>query len=173
MRMMHESRLWVVHLMIKVLMRIRLLEVLVVHLRHRVEETGIVVVLLLLLINRPARGRRLRRRRRREAQLLHIFVFCCVVSPKNKTRRRKKNEATRLKCWGRETRRTAWRSYISGVLPFFQRIRLFKKRRKPQKTKKEGRYFYAKRGEELVGGKCLIPGSHPLSYSTHHNDQKE
>jgi uncharacterized membrane protein YhaH (DUF805 family) len=91
MRMMHESRLWVVHLMIKVL-RIRLLEVLVVHLRHRVEETVVivvvvVVVLLLLLINRPARRRRLRRRRRRmEAQLLHIFVFfLCGVSPeKNK-----------------------------------------------------------------------------------------
>jgi hypothetical protein len=76
MRMMHESRLWVVHLMIKVL-RIRLLEVLVVHLRHRVEETVVivVVVLLLLLINRPARRRRLRRRRRRmEAQLLH-YIF--------------------------------------------------------------------------------------------------
>ena len=60
MRMMHESRLWVsASTMIKVLMRIRLLEVLVVHLRHRVEESGIVVVvLLLLLINRPARGRR-------------------------------------------------------------------------------------------------------------------
>ena len=43
MRMMHESRLWVVHLMIKVL-RIRLLEVLVVHLRHRVEETVVIVV---------------------------------------------------------------------------------------------------------------------------------
>jgi hypothetical protein len=85
MRMMHESRLWVVHLMIKVL-RIRLLEVLVVHLRHRVEETGIVVVLLLLLINRPARRRRLRRRRRRmEAQLLHIFVFfLCGLPRKNK-----------------------------------------------------------------------------------------
>jgi uncharacterized membrane protein len=92
MRMMHESRLWVVHLMIKVL-RIRLLEVLVVHLRHRVEETVVivVVVLLLLLINRPARRRRLRRRRRRmEAQLLHIFVFfLCGVSPE-KTKRRLK-----------------------------------------------------------------------------------
>ena len=95
MRMMHESRLWVVHLMIKVL-RIRLLEVLVVHLRHRVEETVVivvvVVVLLLLLINRPARRRRLRRRRRRmEAQLLHIFVFfLCGVSPeKTKLRRLK------------------------------------------------------------------------------------
>ena len=43
MRMMHESRLWVVHLMIKVL-RIRLLEVLVVHLRHRVEETVVIVL---------------------------------------------------------------------------------------------------------------------------------
>jgi uncharacterized membrane protein len=89
MRMMHESRLWVVHLMIKVL-RIRLLEVLVVHLRHRVEETVVivvVVVLLLLLINRPARRRRLRRRRRRrmEAQLLHIFVFfLCGLPRKNK-----------------------------------------------------------------------------------------
>ena len=93
MRMMHESRLWVVHLMIKVLMRIRLLEVLVVHLRHRVEESGIVVVvLLLLLINRPARGRRLRRRRRMEAQLLHILFFCCVVSPK----KRKKQSDPRL-----------------------------------------------------------------------------
>lgn len=81
---MHESRLWVVHLMIKVL-RIRLLEVLVVHLRHRVEETGIVVVLLLLLINRPARRRRLRRRRRRmEAQLLHILCFLLVWSPQKK-----------------------------------------------------------------------------------------
>jgi len=93
MRMMHESRLWVMHLMIKVL-RIRLLEVLVVHLRHRVEETVVivvVVVLLLLLINRPARRRRLRRRRRRmEAQLLHIFVFfLCGVSPE-KTKRRLK-----------------------------------------------------------------------------------
>ena len=93
---MHESRLWVVHLMIKVL-RIRLLEVLVVHLRHRVEETVVivVVVLLLLLINRPARRRRLRRRRRRmEAQLLHIFVFfLCGVSPREeeeKTKRRLK-----------------------------------------------------------------------------------
>ena len=89
MRMMHESRLWVVHLMIKVLMRIRLLEVLVVHLRHRVEKTVVVVVvvvvvLLLLLINRPALGRRLRRRRRREAQLLHIFVLLSVGSPKRK-----------------------------------------------------------------------------------------
>ena len=87
MRMMHESRLWVVHLMIKVL-RIRLLEVLVVHLRHRVEETVVivvvVVVLLLLLINRPALGRRLRRRRRMEAQLLHIFVLLSVGSPKRK-----------------------------------------------------------------------------------------
>lgn len=79
---MHESRLWVVHLMIKVL-RIRLLEVLVVHLRHRVEETVVivvvVVVLLLLLINRPARGRRLR-----EAQLLHIFVFLCGLPQKKR-----------------------------------------------------------------------------------------
>ena len=84
MRMMHESRLWVVHLMIKVL-RIRLLEVLVVHLRHRVEKTVVVVVvLLLLLINRPALGRRLRRRRRMEAQLLHIFVLLSVGSPKRK-----------------------------------------------------------------------------------------
>jgi hypothetical protein len=88
MRMMHESRLWVVHLMIKVL-RIRLLEVLMVHLRHRVEKTVVVVVvvvvvLLLLLINRPALGRRLRRRRRMEAQLLHIFVLLSVGSPKRK-----------------------------------------------------------------------------------------
>jgi di/tricarboxylate transporter len=117
MRMMHESRLWVVHLMIKVL-RIRLLEVLVVHLRHRVEETVVivvVVVLLLLLINRPARRRRLRRRRRRmEAQLLHIFVFfLCGVSPE-KTKRR-------LKCKGRETR-GIYNVIILFlvVLPFFQ-----------------------------------------------------
>ena len=78
--MMHESRLWVVHLMIKVL-RIRLLEVLVVvHLRHRVEETIVIVVVVLLLLMRwliPARRRRLRRRRRMEAQLLHIFVVLC------------------------------------------------------------------------------------------------
>ena len=98
MRMMHESRLWVVHLMIKVL-RIRLLEVLVVHLRHRVEKTVVVVVvvvvvvLLLLLINRPALGRRLRRRRRMEAQLLHIFVLLSVGSPK-----RKKQSATFEMC---------------------------------------------------------------------------
>ena len=79
MRMMHESRLWVVHLMIKVL-RIRLLEVLVVvHLRHRVEETIVIVVVVLLLLMRwlISLRRRLRRRRRMEAQLLHIFVFLC------------------------------------------------------------------------------------------------
>ena len=87
--MMHESRLWVVHLMIKVL-RIRLLEVLVVKLRHRVEETVVIVVVLLLLMRwLISLRRRLRRRRQMEAQLLHIFVLlCCVVSPK------RKNEAT-------------------------------------------------------------------------------
>jgi hypothetical protein len=122
MRMMHESRLWVVHLMIKVL-RIRLLEVLVVHLRHRVEETVVivvVVVLLLLLINRPARRRRLRRRRRRmEAQLLHIFVFfLCGVSP----RRGGKNKATfEMQRQRRETR-GIYNVIILFlvVLPFFQ-----------------------------------------------------
>tara|TARA_B100001173_G_scaffold133767_1_gene116214 strand:+ start:2261 stop:2647 length:387 start_codon:yes stop_codon:yes gene_type:complete len=120
MRMMHESRLWVVHLMIKVL-RIRLLEVLVVHLRHRVEETVVivvVVVLLLLLINRPARRRRLRRRRRRmEAQLLHIFVFfLCGVSP----RRGGKNKATFENVEAGRQRGITLLLFL--VLPFFQRI---------------------------------------------------
>lgn len=143
MRMMHESRLWVVHLMIKVL-RIRLLEVLVVHLRHRVEETVVivvvVVVLLLLLINRPARRRRLRRRRRRmEAQLLHIFVFfLCGVSPE-KTKRR-------LKCRGRETKRHITLLYYFWWFCLFFRESRVKKR--PQKMKKRGRYLFEKRGEE-------------------------
>ena len=138
MRMMHESRLWVVHLMIKVL-RIRLLEVLMVHLRHRVEKTVVVVVvvvvvLLLLLINRPALGRRLRRRRRMEAQLLHIFVLLSVGSPKRtKTKRR-------LKCVeGQKGDEKDGMLLLFLVLPFFQRIRefdVFKKR--PQK---EGRYL--------------------------------
>jgi len=126
MRMMHESRLWVVHLMIKVL-RIRLLEVLVVHLRHRVEETVVivvVVVLLLLLINRPARRRRLRRRRRRmEAQLLHIFVFfLCGVSPE-KTKRR-------LKCRGRETKRHITLLYYFCGSAFFSENHVLKSGRK-------------------------------------------
>lgn len=148
MRMMHESRLWVVHLMIKVL-RIRLLEVLVVHLRHRVEETVVivvVVVLLLLLINRPARRRRLRRRRRRmEAQLLHIFVFfLCGVSPE-KTKRR-------LKCRGRETKRHTTLLVIIlflVVLPFFresQKLSSLKSGRKNEK--KRHKIFIEKRGEE-------------------------
>lgn len=138
MRMMHESRLWVVHLMIKVL-RIRLLEVLVVHLRHRVEETVVivvvVVVLLLLLINRPARRRRLRRRRRRmEAQLLHIFVFfLCGVSPE-------KTKLRRLKCRGRETKRHILYYSISGgsFCLFFRESRV---KKRPQKMKKRRRYL--------------------------------
>ena len=138
MRMMHESRLWVVHLMIKVL-RIRLLEVLVVHLRHRVEETVVivvvvVVVLLLLLINRPARRRRLRRRRRRmEAQLLHIFVFfLCGVSPE-------KTKLRRLKCRGRETKRhTTLLYYYWWFCLFFRESRV---KKRPQKMKKRGRYL--------------------------------
>ena len=126
MRMMHESRLWVVHLMIKVLMRIRLLEVLVVHLRHRVEESGIVVVvvvvLLLLLINRPARGRRLRRRRRMEAQLLHILFFVVWSPP-----RRGKNKATRLNEMLRQGRQGEERHVtllFLWSLPFFRENQL-------------------------------------------------
>ena len=148
MRMMHESRLWVVHLMIKVLMRIRLLEVLVVHLRHRVEETVVivvvVVVLLLLLINRPARRRRLRRRRRRmEAQLLHIFVFfLCGVSPE-KTKRR-------LKCRGRETKRHITLLYYFWWFCLFfresQKLSSLKSGRKNEK--KRHKIFIEKRGEE-------------------------
>ena len=125
MRMMHESRLWVVHLMIKVL-RIRLLEVLVVHLRHRVEESGIVVVvvvvLLLLLINRPARGRRLRRRRRMEAQLLHILFFVVWSPP-----RRGKNKATRLNEMLRQGRQGEERHVtllFLWSLPFFRENQL-------------------------------------------------
>ena len=148
MRMMHESRLWVVHLMIKVL-RIRLLEVLVVHLRHRVEETVVivvvvVVVLLLLLINRPARRRRLRRRRRRmEAQLLHIFVFfLCGVSPE-KTKRR-------LKCRGRETKRHITLLYYFWWFCLFfresQKLSSLKSGRKNEK--KRHKIFIEKRGEE-------------------------
>ena len=143
--MMHESRLWVVHLMIKVL-RIRLLEVLVVHLRHRVEETVVivVVVLLLLLINRPARRRRLRRRRRRmEAQLLHIFVFfLCGVSPE-KTKRR-------LKCRGRETKRHITLLYYFWWFCLFfresQKLSSLKSGRKNEK--KRHKIFIEKRGEE-------------------------
>ena len=129
MRMMHESRLWVVHLMIKVLMRIRLLEVLVVHLRHRVEESGIVVVvvvvvvvLLLLLINRPARVRRLRRRRRMEAQLLHILFFVVWSPP-----RRGKNKATRLNEMLRQGRQGEERHVtllFLWSLPFFRENQL-------------------------------------------------
>ena len=155
--MMHESRLWVVHLMIKVL-RIRLLEVLVVvHLRHRVEETIVIVVVVLLLLMRwliSARRRRLRRRRRMEAQLLHIFVLlCCVVSPK------RKNKAT----FEMERQRDKKNGMTLLFLPFFQRITCglcLKSGRKKQK--KRGRYLL-KIGEELPGT-CLIPGSHPLSY---------
>lgn len=136
MRMMHESRLWVVHLMIKVL-RIRLLEVLVVHLRHRVEETVVivvVVVLLLLLINRPARRRRLRRRRRRmEAQLLHIFVFfLCGVSPE-KTKRRLKCRGTLLYCF--------WWFW------FCLFIRESRVKKRPQKMKKRRRYLLRNEGK--------------------------
>ena len=124
---MHESRLWVVHLMIKVL-RIRLLEVLVVHLRHRVEESGIVVVvvvvvvLLLLLINRPARVRRLRRRRRMEAQLLHILFFVGWSPP-----RRGKNKATRLNEMLRQGRQGEERHVtllFLWSLPFFRENQL-------------------------------------------------
>ena len=147
MRMMHESRLWVVHLMIKVL-RIRLLEVLVVHLRHRVEETVVivvvVVVLLLLLINRPARRRRLRRRRRRmEAQLLHIFVFfLCGVSPE-------KTKLRRLKCRGRETKRHIILLLFLVVLPFCLFFRESRVKKRPQKMKKRRRYLFRKEGKNV------------------------
>ena len=146
MRMMHESRLWVVHLMIKVL-RIRLLEVLVVHLRHRVEETVVivvVVVLLLLLINRPARRRRLRRRRRRmEAQLLHIFVFfLCGVSPEKTKPTFESVEAERQ----RGIQRLVILFLV--VLPFFQRITKLSSLKSGRKNEKKKKIFIEKRGEE-------------------------
>jgi len=136
MRMMHESRLWVVHLMIKVL-RIRLLEVLVVvKLRHRVEETIVIVVVVLLLLMRwliSARRRRLRRPRRMEAQLLHIFVLlCCVVSPK------RKNKATFEMERQRDKKNGITLLFLGSA--FFSENQVCKKR--PQNQKKcQGRYL--------------------------------
>ena len=123
MRMMHESRLWVVHPMIKVLMRIRLLEVLVVHLRHRVEESGIVVVvLLLLLINRPARGGVCADD---DGWKLNSSISCFFVvwSPP----RRGKNKATRLNEMLRQGRQGEERHVtllFLWSLPFFRENQL-------------------------------------------------